>query len=170
MPETHRLCHRCGAPTVSGKVSLCPACTISTVFGFDVVSPAPKFEELLAGRFRVGEELGEGGFGVVYRAEQIEPIKRDVAIKVIKRGMDSEEIIARFEAERQVLALLDHPGIAKIYEAGTTDEGLPFFAMELVDGKAITNYCEDLSQTERLEIFTKVCDAVQHAHHRGIIH
>ena len=124
------------------------------------------------GRYQLLRQIGEGGFGTVYLAEQGEPVKRQVALKVIKPGMDSKEIIARFEAERQVLALMDHPHIAKVHDAGTTEGGRPYFVMELVKGVPITKYCAErnLDTKERLELFTEVCAAVQHAHQKGIIH
>lgn len=124
------------------------------------------------GRYRLIRQIGEGGFGTVYLAEQSEPVKRQVALKVIKQGMDSKEIIARFEVERQALALMDHPHIAKVHDAGTTDGGRPYFVMELVDGMPITNYCAgtNLDISARLEIFTGLCAAVQHAHQKGVLH
>jgi serine/threonine protein kinase len=126
----------------------------------------------LIGRYRLIEPLGEGGFGIVWRAEQSEPIRREVALKVIKPGMDSREIIARFEAERQALALMDHPNIAGVLDAGTTDSGRPFFVMELVKGVPITDYCDvhRLTIRQRLELFIPVCQAVQHAHQKAILH
>jgi len=142
---------------------------MSLVFG-SRPDPVPDSDKLLGGRYLLRELLGEGGFGAVYRATQSEPIQRDVAIKIIKRGMDSKEVTARFDAERQALALLDHPGIAKIYDAGETTEGRPFFAMELVEGQAITDHCLRLPQRTQLELFIKICEAIQHAHQRGIIH
>ncbi|MGE3180805.1 MAG: protein kinase, partial [Phycisphaerae bacterium] len=124
------------------------------------------------GPYRVLERLGEGGMGVVYAAEQTEPIRRRVAVKVIKLGMDTKEVIARFEAERQALAMLDHPGVAKMFDAGSTDAGRPYFVMELVKGLPLTEYCAKhrLALGERLRLFMQMCDAVQHAHQRGIIH
>ncbi|MCU0917033.1 MAG: serine/threonine protein kinase [Planctomycetes bacterium] len=124
------------------------------------------------GRYRVLSTLGEGGFGIVYLAEQREPVRRQVALKVIKPGMDSKQVIARFEAERQALALLDHPNIAHVFDGGTTEAGRPYFAMELVRGLPITDYCDQhrLTLEERLELFIQICDAVQHAHQKGIIH
>ncbi len=124
------------------------------------------------GRYKLLRQIGEGGFGTVYLAEQSQPVKRQVALKVVKAGMDSKEIIARFEAERQALALMDHPHIAKVHDAGTTEGGRPYFVMELVIGVPITNYCAEshLDTRERLELFTGVCAAVQHAHQKGIIH
>ncbi len=124
------------------------------------------------GPYRVLEKIGEGGFGVVYLAEQREPVRRKVALKVLKAGMDSEEIIARFEAERQALALMDHPGIARILDAGLTPRGRPYFAMEHVHGVPITEYCDTnrLDVRARLALFIDSCRAVQHAHQRGIIH
>jgi eukaryotic-like serine/threonine-protein kinase len=159
------------------------------------------------GRYKLLEQIGEGGCGVVYMAEQEEPVRRRVALKVIKLGMDTKQVIARFEAERQALALMDHPNIAKIFDAGITDTplpasghplpssdegrgqgegsspatrhpplathyGRPFFVMELVRGIKITEYCDqnNLSTNERLELFIQVCQAIQHAHQKGIIH
>ncbi len=124
------------------------------------------------GRYRLVENLGEGGCGVVFLAEQEIPIRRQVALKVIKAGMDTRSVIARFEAERQTLAMMDHPNIAKVFDAGATEAGRPYFVMELVRGVRITEFCEKnrLSIPERLELFIQVCDAVQHAHQKGIIH
>jgi WD40 repeat protein/serine/threonine protein kinase len=124
------------------------------------------------GRYKLLEKVGEGGCGVVYVAEQTEPVRRRVALKVIKLGMDTKQVVARFEAERQALAMMDHPNIAKVLDAGTTDVGRPFFVMELVRGIRITDYCDqnNLSTKERLNLFIKVCQAVQHAHQKGIIH
>src|SRR5438034_3590143 len=115
---------------------------------------------------------GEGGCGVVYMAEQEEPVRRRVALKVIKLGMDTRQVIGRFEAERQALALMDHPNIAKVLDAGATETGRPFFVMELVRGIKITEYCDQnkLSAVERLKLFVQVCHALQHAHQKGIIH
>src|SRR5438876_1747256 len=124
------------------------------------------------GRYKLLQQIGEGGCGVVYMAEQEEPVRRRVALKVIKLGMDTKQVVARFEAERQALALMDHPNIAKVLEAGATDTGRPYFVMELVRGVKITHYCDErnLSTAERLDLFIKVSQAVQHAHQKGIIH
>ena len=124
------------------------------------------------GRYKLLERVGEGGCGVVYVAEQTEPVRRRVALKVIKLGMDTKQVVARFEAERQALAMMDHPNIAKVLDAGTTDVGRPFFVMELVRGIRITDYCDqaNLTTKERLDLFIKVCQAIQHAHQKGIIH
>ncbi len=124
------------------------------------------------GRYKLLERIGEGGMAVVYMAEQTEPIRRKVALKIIKLGMDTRQVIARFEAERQALALMDHPNIAKVLDAGATETGRPYFVMELVKGVSITDYCDanSLSTKERLELFIQVCNAVQHAHQKGIIH
>jgi serine/threonine protein kinase len=124
------------------------------------------------GRYKLLQQIGEGGCGVVYMAEQEEPVRRRVALKVIKLGMDTKNVIARFEAERQALAMMDHPNIAKVLDAGATETGRPFFVMELVRGIKITDYCDQnkLSTTERLGLFTQVCNAIQHAHQKGIIH
>ena len=110
--------------------------------------------------------------GVVYMAAQKEPVRRKVALKIIKPGMDTREVIARFAAEEQALAMMDHPNIAKVFDAGTTESGRPYFVMELVNGVTVTQYCDDnnLPTRERLELFTLVCHAVQHAHQKGIIH
>jgi len=126
----------------------------------------------MIGRYKILQELGEGGFGVVYQAEQMEPVRRMVALKVIKLGMDTGQVIARFEAERQALALMDHPHIAKVLDAGATDTGRPYFVMELVKGIPITEYCDraHLTPAQRLELFVKVCHAIQHAHAKGIVH
>ncbi len=124
------------------------------------------------GRYKLLHVLGEGGMGIVYLAEQKHPIRRKVALKVIKPGMDSKRVIARFEAERQALALLDHPNIAHVHDAGTTEAGRPYFVMEFVKGLSITEYCDHhkLSIEDRLDLFRQVCLAVQHAHQKGIIH
>jgi serine/threonine protein kinase len=124
------------------------------------------------GRYKLLQLIGEGGFGVVYMAEQEKPIRRRVALKIIKLGMDTNRVIARFEAERQALAMMEHPNIAKVLDAGATDTGRPYFVMELVKGIPITEYCDknDLDTRQRLELFIDVCKAVQHAHQKGIIH
>jgi serine/threonine protein kinase len=124
------------------------------------------------GRYKLLEKIGEGGFGVVYMADQTKPISRRVALKIIKLGMDTKEVIARFEAERQALAMMEHPNIAKVFDAGATDTGRPYFVMELVKGIPITEYCDNnnLDTRQRLELFIDVCKAVQHAHQKGIIH
>jgi serine/threonine protein kinase len=124
------------------------------------------------GRYKILQQIGEGGCGVVYMAEQEEPVRRRVALKVIKLGMDTKSVIARFEAERQALALMDHPNIAKVLDAGATETGRPYFVMELVRGIKITDYCDqnNLSTRARLDLFMQVCRAVQHAHQKGIIH
>ena len=129
-----------------------------------------KWEQI--GRYKLLQKIGEGGMGSVWMAEQLEPVKRRVALKVIKEGMDSEQIIARFEAERQALALMDHPNIAKVLDGGTTENGRPYFVMELVKGVPFLQYCDDnrLGIEARLALFAKVCQAVHHAHQKGIIH
>src|SRR5215469_1204097 len=124
------------------------------------------------GPYRILEKMGEGGMGIVYKAEQREPVRRIVALKVVKLGMDTREVVARFEAERQALALMSHPNVAKVFEAGVTEQGRPYFAMEFVAGVPLTDYCDQnkLTIRERLEIFIPICQAVQHAHQKGIIH
>jgi eukaryotic-like serine/threonine-protein kinase len=137
-----------------------------------VVLPISEGPGTVIGRYKLLEKLGEGGFGAVYVAEQKEPVKRRVALKIIKLGMDTKQVIARFEAERQALALMDHPNIAKVFDAGATETGRPYFVMELVRGVPITRYCDEnkLPTTGRLELFMAVCQAIQHAHQKGIIH
>jgi serine/threonine protein kinase/Tol biopolymer transport system component len=150
-----------------------------------VLSAEPKTDQLLVpdralaeqpgtiiGRYKLLEQIGEGGFGVVYMAEQLEPVVRRVALEIIKLGMDTKQVIARFEAERQALASMDHPNIAKVLDAGATDTGRPYFVMDLVQGISVTRFCreQDLSPQEILELFVAICSAIQHAHDRGIIH
>jgi serine/threonine protein kinase len=124
------------------------------------------------GRYKLLQQIGEGGCGVVFMAEQDEPVRRRVALKIIKPGMDTKNVIARFEAERQVLALMEHPNIAKVFDAGASESGRPYFVMELIRGVKITDYCDEhsLPTAERLKLFIEVCRAVQHAHQKGIIH
>lgn len=126
----------------------------------------------MIGRYKLIEKLGEGGFGSVWMADQSEPVKRRVALKIIKLGMDTRHVVARFEAERQVLALMDHPNIAKVLDAGATQSGRPYFVMELVKGIKIKQYCDQnkVALAERLSLFLQLCNAVQHAHQKGIIH
>jgi serine/threonine protein kinase len=126
----------------------------------------------IIGPYKLMEQIGEGGFGLVFVAEQHQPVRRKVALKVIKPGMDTREVVARFEAERQALAMMDHPHIAKVFDAGATDSGRPYFVMELVRGVPITEYCDanQLTPRERLALFVTVCQAVQHAHQKGVIH
>ncbi len=126
----------------------------------------------IIGRYKILQQIGEGGFGVVHMAEQEQPVRRKVALKIIKLGMDTRQVIARFEQERQALAMMDHPNIAKVLDAGATDAGRPYFVMELVKGVPITEYCnkQNLSFHDRLNLFIQVCSAVQHAHQKGIIH
>ena len=123
-------------------------------------------------RYKLLEKIGEGGCGIVYVAAQEEPVSRRVALKVIKLGMDTRALVGRFEAERQALAIMEHPNIAKVFDAGATETGRPFFVMELVRGDRITEYCDqvNLSTGARLDLFIKVCQAIEHAHQKGIIH
>jgi WD40 repeat protein len=134
-------------------------------------SPSTEGPDSIIGRYKLLEKIGEGGFGVVWAAEQKKPMKRRVALKIIKLGMDTRQVVARFEAERQALALMDHPNIAKVLDAGATETGRPYFVMELVRGIPITEYCDQakLSIRNRLDLFIKVCNAIQHAHQKGII-
>ncbi len=127
---------------------------------------------MIGGRYKLIEAIGEGGMGTVWLAEQREPVRRKVAVKLVKAGMDSKSVLARFEAERQVLAMMDHPNIAKVFDGGMTEQGRPYFVMEFVKGVPLTEYCDQarLSLKERLNLFVPVCQAVQHAHQKGIIH
>ena len=122
------------------------------------------------GRYKLLQEIGHGGFGVVFMAEQQEPVRRMVALKIIKPGMDTRAVVARFEAERQALALMDHPSIAQVFDGGVTDSGRPYFVMELVKGVPITSFCDKNNSPteERLRLFVDVCRAVQHAHQKGV--
>jgi len=145
------------------------------VFGVGATLDRPRVAEgpgTVIGRYKLLERIGEGGMAVVYMAEQEKPIRRKVALKVIKLGMDTKSVIARFEAERQALAMMDHPNIAKVLDAGSTETGRPYFVMELVTGVSITEYCDKnkLSTPRRLDLFVQVCSAVHHAHQKGIIH
>ena len=135
-------------------------------------SPIVEQPGTVIGRYKILQRIGEGGMGAVYMAEQAEPVTRKVALKIIKLGMDTKQVVARFEAERQALALMDHPNIAKVLDAGATDTGRPFFVMKLVRGVPITEYCDKnkLTTKQRLHLFIPVCQAIQHAHQKGIIH
>ncbi len=193
-----RICSTCGAELLENALEgLCPRCVGKMVIGGILpggpVAPVAESSALQAGvqatlsteampvtekigdkigHYKLLQQIGEGGCGVVYMAEQEEPLRRRVAFKVIKLGMDTRQVIARFEAERQALALMDHPNIAKVLDAGATETGRPYFVMELVRGIRITDYCDqnNLSTQERLDLFTPVCHAIQHAHQKGIIH
>ncbi|MGZ4973225.1 MAG: protein kinase domain-containing protein, partial [Limisphaerales bacterium] len=147
---------------------------LQLALGCDEPTPAPEAEKSghRIGRYTLLKQIGEGGCGIVHLAEQEEPVRRQVALKIIKLGLDTRSVIARFEAERQALALMDHPHIAKVFDAGATDTGRPYFVMELVRGVKITEYCDQqkLSTRQRLDLFILVCQAIQHAHQKGIIH
>ncbi len=127
---------------------------------------------MIAGRYTLQQKIGEGGMGEVWVAKQTEPVKRRVALKLIKTGMDSRAVLQRFEHERQALAMMDHPNIARVLDGGLTPTGQPFFVMELVNGLPLTKFCDEtrLSTKERLELFVPICQAVQHAHQKGIVH
>jgi serine/threonine protein kinase/tetratricopeptide (TPR) repeat protein len=144
----------------------------ATIHSDTIAAAASERVGEMIGPYKLLERIGEGGMGAVWMAEQREPIRRTVALKLIKLGMDTRNVIARFEAERQALALMDHPNIARVFDAGATDSGRPYFAMELVKGVPITQYCDEhrLDVQRRLELFTQVCGAVQHAHQKGLIH
>ncbi len=147
-----------------GPVARYPVATIDL--------PAGEGPGSVVGPYRLLEQIGEGGFGVVFLAEQTQPVRRKVALKVLKPGMDTKQVVARFEAERQALALMDHPNIARVFDGGTTPLGRPYFVMELVKGVPVTEFCDQshLTPRQRLELFIPVCQAVQHAHQKGIIH
>ncbi len=181
---TCRTCHA-EAPAANLVNGLCTNCLLAAMRQLKrdavdgpVPAPSPEPGSLRAvvgeriGRYKILQQIGEGGCGVVFLAEQAEPIRRKVALKVIKLGMDTKSVIARFEAERQALALMDHPNIARVLDAGATETGRPYFVMELVRGVKLTDYCDQqrLSTRARLELFVQVCHAVQHAHQKGIIH
>jgi non-specific serine/threonine protein kinase/serine/threonine-protein kinase len=179
--DDDRHCPECGRTLERDSAGLCPVCLLKrglddrdladpTSSPTEPGGPLPIPERI--GPYRIVRRLGEGGMGVVFLAEQVEDLERQVAIKLIKHGVDSKQVLARFEVERQALALMDHPGIARVLDAGTAERGEPYFVMEYVDGLPITAFCDRhaLSMRARLELFARVCDAVQHAHRRGIIH
>jgi serine/threonine protein kinase len=134
--------------------------------------PGPQGPGTVIGKYKLLEQIGEGGMGTVWLAQQQEPVKRPVAVKLIRPGMDTRQVLARFEAERQALALMDHPHIARVLDAGAAPDGRPFFVMELVKGVPVTRFCDEqrLTPRQRLELFIPVCHAIQHAHQKGIIH
>ncbi|MGD9347071.1 MAG: tetratricopeptide repeat protein, partial [Candidatus Aminicenantes bacterium] len=180
-PSDAEFCEKCHAPlSVTEETSALKEVTSAST-GEDS-SPKtqtirPAIKELRAGmviadKYKLIEELGRGGMGVVYKAEQFQPIKRSVAFKIIKLGMDTHRVIARFETEKQALAVMDHPNIAKVFDAGATETGRPYFVMELVQGLPLSGYCDrhNLTTRERLELFIPICQAVQHAHQKGVIH
>ena len=159
-------CPRCHSLLAPGLEGLCSLCLLRAALS----EPLPVEEQI--GPYRIVRMIGEGGMGAVYLAEQDEPIQRAVALKIIKLGMDTREVIAHFEMERQALALMEHPNIARVYEAGANSRGRPYFVMEFVDGIPITEYCDRkrLTVGQRLELFVEVCQGVRHAHQKGVIH
>ncbi|MBE2283092.1 MAG: protein kinase [Prosthecobacter sp.] len=176
------ICPTCGKPLpADAREQLCPACVAARMFE-SVFSDVAETDETSVGfgdngtrcigPYELRDRLGEGGFGEVFKAEQLRPVRRIVALKVLKPGMDTRQVIARFEAERQALALMDHPGIARVFDAGATEEGRPYFVMEYVPGQALSTFCEEHHPAlrDRLLIFLQVCDAVHHAHQKGVIH
>ena len=183
-----KTCSRCGAELPPGATNgCCPQCLPKSAATQDEEPAQPagtiRVEPLTQipanekagdriGHYKLLQQIGEGGMGTVWMADQQEPVRRKVALKVVKLGMDTKQVVARFEAERQALALMDHPNIAKVLDAGATEAGRPYFVMELVKGVRITDYCDqdNLSTVERLSLFLKICQAVQHAHQKGIIH
>jgi WD40 repeat protein/serine/threonine protein kinase len=191
MEMTPALCPECGSPLPAGTTEgSCFTCLLMLGVGVPVAEVTRVAPEALApgqppedsprneqsgqriGRYKLLEQIGEGGFGTVWMAEQQEPVRRKVALKIIKLGMDTKQVVARFEAERQALAMMDHPNIARVFDGGATENGRPYFVMELVSGIPLTTYCDTarLATRERLELFIQVCQAVQHAHQKGIIH
>ena len=186
MPDKNK-CPSCGAELPGDlPAGLCAACLLAVGLPTEPASEKEAARPTIRlslpplaekpgdkiGRYKLLQQIGEGGCGVVYMADQEEPVKRRVALKVIKPGMDTREVLGRFEAERQALALMDHANIAKVFDAGATETGRPFFVMELVRGISITRYCDEnkLNTDQRLELFIQVCQAIQHAHQKGIIH
>ncbi len=172
-----QLCPECGKSVSSLRDGRCPACLLS--LGLRHLEPddsetptSTPVAGTIIGRYRLIEHIGEGAFGTVWMAEQLEPVQRRVALKLIKLGMDTREVMKRFEAERQALAMMDHPHIARVFDGGTTETGRPFFVMEWVRGAPITEFCDShhLPTRERLKLFILVCEAVQHAHQKGVIH
>ena len=177
MAEKNR-CPQCGADLpANAPHGVCPQCLIKVGFegNADATlegSPLIEGPGTKIGHYELLELIGEGGMGLVYLAQQKEPVKRRVALKIVKLGMDTKQVVARFEAERQTLALLEHPNIAHVFDAGTTESGRPYFVMEYVKGKSITRYCDEkkLGIEKRLELFRQVCEGIHHAHQKGIIH
>jgi len=184
MSETSA-CPRCGARLTveQAREGICPRCVLG--LALEAAEDAPGASDLIdlnpdastrdpesIGPYRIVRRLGTGGMGVVYLAEQTEPIRREVALKVIRKGLDTTTVMRRFEAERQALALMDHPAIARVLDAGETEEGRPYFVMEYVPGEPVTRYCDRkrLTTKERLDLFASICDGVQHAHRKGVIH
>src|SRR5215471_3496901 len=176
-------CPQCGEQFGSGDpAGLCSKCLILGVFDSSLGAEESGTQTIGTatvtaydddfGRYRILRPLGEGGMGTVYLAEQLEPIRRRVALKVVKLGMDTAQVLARFDNERQALAMMDHPNIARIFDAGATGKGRPYFVMEYIEGVPITQYCDGkrMMVSERLDLFLVVCRAVQHAHHKGVIH
>src|SRR5450432_2530022 len=176
-------CPQCEAELGSGDpAGLCPACLIQGAFDSSVGADESRTQTIETaaaaagdddfGRYQIIRPIGEGGMGTVYLAEQREPIRRRVALKVVKLGMDTGQVLARFAKERQALAMMDHPNIARIFDAGATPKGRPYFVMEYIEGAPITQYCDVKRMTigQRLELFLAVCRAVQHAHQKGVIH
>ena len=149
-----------------------PEDRLAPIAGTQEYRPNMEAGAVIAGRYTLLHKIGEGGMGEVWVAQQTEPVKRKVAIKLIKAGMNSKAVLMRFEAERQALALMDHPNIARVLDGGLTPTGQPFFAMELVNGQPLTKFCDEakLGIQQRLEIFIPICQAVQHAHQKGVIH
>jgi eukaryotic-like serine/threonine-protein kinase len=176
-------CLECGEDADFGDpAGLCPKCLILSALDSSVGAEEFETEKISTpmaaagdddfGRYRIIQPLGEGGMGTVYLAEQLEPIRRRVALKVVKLGTETARVLARFNHERQALAMMDHPNIAQIFDAGATTKGCPYFVMEYIDGAPITQYCDRKRMTtrERLALLLLVCRAVQHAHQKGVIH
>jgi len=175
--RSHYLDGACGGDAklraeVESLLAFLPGASGQIRLGGEPSAPLDEGPGTRIGRYKLLQRIGEGGFGTVYMAEQEEPVQRKVALKVLKPGMDTRQVIARFEAERQALAMMDHSNIARVFDGGATENGRPYFVMELIKGVPITEYCDanNLSTRERLDLFVEVCSAVQHAHQKGIIH
>ncbi len=171
MTSSFMACPRCGMPLNGPLGGVCPRCLLQLALSQSTDSPIDASGHFL-GAYELLERVGEGGMGVVWRAQQHRPVRRIVALKILERGYDSKEILARFDSERQALAILNHPNIATVLDAGVADDGRPYFVMEYVEGPPITAFADQsrLTIASRLDLFLQVCQAVEHAHQKGLVH